>query len=305
MDTLPSEIIVEILKRVSATGASPADLCSPSCVSNMFNAAANDADVLRCASPAVMAIRGVWRPEPFRFLDKLWRSGSDDALYMAGMIRFYVTMEWGIGGEMLARLAQRNHGPALYQCAVALINSSGGSGMKLDACPEGANELLFRAMMLGYIPAGFELGLRLMKGRGLTRKVALGSKVVRLTRAGKVEEARVLIEGLLRKAHFPFSSSFLPAAFIVDWSRKSTPKPVSETKQRRWTALANAAHKTLLANDWKREVSTCANRMCGRVAASFDEFARCPKCKVVQYCSLVCEYRDRKRHFDDECEDME
>ena len=176
MDTLPSEIIVEILKRVSATGASPADLCSPSCVSNLFNAAANDADVLRCASPAVMAIRGVWRPEPFRFLDKLWRSGSDDALYMAGMIRFYVTMEWGIGGEMLARLAQRNHGPALYQCAVALINSSGGSGMKLDACPEGANELLFRAMMLGYIPAGFELGLRMMKGRGLTRGVALIKK---------------------------------------------------------------------------------------------------------------------------------
>jgi hypothetical protein len=306
MDTLPSEIIEEILKRVSATGSSPADLCSPSCVSRAFRAATNDADVLRIANPGLMAVRAVWTPGPLEFLEKLWRNGSEDALYVAGMIRFYVTMEFGIGGEMLAKLAQRNHGPALYQCAIALINSSGGSGMKLDACPEGANELLFRAAMLGYVPAGVELGWRMMRGRGFPKKVALGSKVVRLTRAGKFGEAQVLLEICLRKAHFPFSSSFLPASFVVDWSRKSTPTTVPEATRRGWTTLTNAAHETLLANAAMRAVAVdvfaCANPRCGRAAFHRDEFSRCPECKDIQYCSLVCEIRDRKRHVEYECE---
>lgn len=220
-------------------------------------------------------------------------------MYMVGMIRFYVTLEWGIGGEMLARAAQRNHGPALFQCAIALMNGSGGSG-RLDADLEGANELLFQAMALGYMPAGVELGARMIRGLG-TRAEAKGIDVVKLVKAEKFREVRALAEGLIRKEKYPFSSSFLPASFLVDWSRKTTPEPASAERQAGWRLLAAAAHKTLRANDWRRDVIPCGNRKCGRVAPFKnlkDEFViRCPYCVDIRYCSIACKACDVRRHL--------
>jgi hypothetical protein len=246
MDTLPSELLTEILKRVSATGRSPSDLCRAACVSKEFSRAASDTEVLKHAGPRTLSVPDVTRKHgALLFLDMVRHSGSDDALYMAGMIRFYITQEWGIGGEMLAQAAQRNHGPALYQCAVTLINSSGGSGSKLDTDPAGANELLFRAIALGYRTAAVELGGRIIRGLGVPQNMNLGQSVVRQMMARRSSKAVESMADLFRKKDYPFSSSFLPASLIVDWSRKSTPEYVPAGQQRGWKAIAAAAHRVL------------------------------------------------------------
>lgn len=291
MDALPLELIVEILKRVSATGKSPSDLCSAACVSRIFREAASDREVLNSAGPRVLSVPSVVRrPGALLFLDKVRQSGSVDALYMVGMLRFYATWEWGIGGELLAKAAQKNHGPALYQCAVALINGSGGT--KLDADPEGANELLFWAMALGYRPAGVELGGRMMRGPGAHgKRFKLGCRVVRLMTACQFQKARLLVEGLLRKksGRYPFSSSFLPASLIVDWSRKSIPEAAKASEQRGWEAIAAAAHETLgyqtIGRSQWGSIKSCGASACGRSAIKEHDF--------VEYCSMVCEISDR------------
>jgi hypothetical protein len=303
MDTLPIELITEILKHVSATGKRPSDLCSAACVSRAFCDAASDREVLKLAGPGLLSVPSVMRrPGALLFLDKVRQSGSVDAHYMAGMLRFYATWEWGIGGEMLAKAAQRNHGPALYQCAVALINGSGGT--KLDADPEGANELLFRAMALGYRPAGVELGGRIIRGLGVKGKqVELGGRVVRLMIACEFQKARTLAEGLIRKKsrRYPFSSSFLPASLIVDWSRTSIPEAVPNSEQRGWKAIAAAAHETLGCQSQWSNIKLCSASGCGRIANNEDGFSRCPRCRIVPYCSMVCEIKNRKEHIGLNC----
>jgi hypothetical protein len=282
METLPQEIVHKIFQHVSQTGTTPADLCSAACVSTLFRATACDHDVLKQAGAGTMMVRKVHSiPQSLGFLDRIRRTGSIDALYIMGMVRFYACKEYGIGGEMLARAAEMDHAPALYQCAVILINGSGGS--KLDACPEGANELLYRATLLGYRPAAFELAMRI-RGRGTTGRV-----LRLLARQGKFQRFTKAV----RKEAYPFSSSFLPAALIVERSRKSTPKAVaSSAQQDSWCVLTKAAHETLQLNRLTGAYP-CYNPGCGRTAPNKTEFRGCSNCRAAQYCSIYCQAQDR------------
>lgn len=246
--------------------------------------------MLKSAAPGVLCVKHP-RQGALCFLDRVRKCGSTDALYMVGMLRTYVLLEWGIGGELLARAAERNHGPTLFQCAVSLS----GSAKKLDANPEGANELLFRALALGYKPAGLELGIRISTGWGFAGNRALGIRVIKSTRIGDFQKAKSLVEGLIRKrdGHYPFSSSFLPASLIVDWSRKSTPEIVSPAFQKSWRALAVAAHQTLCKQEPRsREFTYCGNSECGRLARDANDFR---DCRNTRYCSVLCANEKRRR----------
>lgn len=298
METLPQELVRKILEHVSQTAASPADLCGAACVSTLFHATAYDQDVLKNAGAATMMVKKVHSfPQSLHFLDRIRLTGSVDALYMMGMVRFYVCMEYGIGGEMLAKAAGKDHAPALYQCAVTLINGSGGT--KLDACDEGANELLYRATALGYRPAAFELAMRIkmrLKKGGVAKK--RGRAIVRIARGGNFGRLTSILAKVVRRKSYPFSSSFLPAALIVDQSRKSTPKAAaSPAQQDSWGALARAAHKTLQNNPVG--AYGCYNPACGRSAPGRTEFRTCSDCDVAQYCSMYCWAEDRDRHRSD------
>lgn len=300
MDTLPRELLSEILKRVSACGASPADLCSAGSVNKALKDVAREKEVLKEAGAGTLSVRRVnMGPGAMDFLRSIWESGSLDALYTAGMIHFYCKLEYGVGGEMLARAASYNHGPSLFQCAVTLISGSGGQ--RLDASQEGANELLYRASLLGYRAAAWELGSRIVRGVGVTKNKEVGCNVIRLAKAGEFHKLQRLLEPIFREQKYALCSSFLPAAMILEWPRKSLPTPVSAERRASWKALAQATHQTLQANTWHRDLFACSSLSCGRTTNDNKRFRRCEKCRISQYCSIFCQAMDRRRHLETEC----
>lgn len=299
MDTLPRELLSEVLKKVSLTAERPGDLCAAACVSKAFQKGVEDRDVLRAAGSGTLSVRLRHQEAALSFLKRLACSGSLDAQYMRGMLHFYALLEFGIGGDLIARAARENHGPALFQCAICLLNGSGGD--RLDKDDEGANELLFRAASLGYRPAAIELANRIRRGLGTEGNKELGATVLRLAKAGKYGQLRDCLHGVIRKDSYPTSTSFLPAIHVVDWSRKSLPDEVSESKQLAWRELARATHTTVLKNTWKRDTFACANFTCGRISKKKTEFRRCQACFISQYCSILCQGMDRKRHKGQEC----
>ncbi|GAQ91695.1 HCP-like superfamily protein [Klebsormidium nitens] len=296
METLPQELLLEILQRLSKTADRPQDLCSAACVSKSFHSAANMKEVLKSAGAGLMLVQRVLtEPRALDFLSKIRNAGSMDALYVSGMLRFYSTNEHGIGADLLVKAAEQGHAPALYECAITLTNGSGGD--KLDVCHRGANELLYRAAALGYEPAAIELSMRIRNGWGFQKDRQLGTKVRKLAEAEDFHEIGPLLAPIIRRETYQPSSSFLPAVFLAEESRKSMPGATATVEQRRhWALVAEAAHRALRLNNFWYEQKSCNNGSCGRRAPRNTVFRRCTACWVVAYCSLHRARKDRDRH---------
>lgn len=301
MECLPQELLSEIFERLSQTADSPKDMCAAACVSRGFKAIAGERDVLKKSGPGLMVVRNVLtQPGALDFLSKIVKAGSLDALYVSGMLRFYSTKEHGIGADMLVKAAKAGHGPALYEAALILSHGSGGD--RLDTCLDGAKELLYRAAVQGYMPAAIELAMRVRNSWGFQKNRQLGTKVRKLAEASKFGEIGPLLAPIMRLETYPPSTSFLPAIFLAEESRKSAPGPTaSAEKQRRWALVVDAAHKALQLNDVWVEQESCSNSTCGRRAPRNTVFRRCKACWYNTYCSLYCARKDRDRHNPGHC----
>lgn len=307
-DTLPDDLVIFILSKLSSTANCPSDFINVLITCKRLNGLSRNSLVLSKATPKTFAVKAKnWSESAHRFLKLCADSGNVEACYTLGMIRFYCLQNRASGASLMAKAAIHSHAPALYSLAVIQFNGSGGS--KNDKDLRAGVALCARAAFIGHIDALRELGHCLQDGYGVRQNIAEGRRF--LVQANARELASVISTAspsvaintrswftwnpLTHHRHgigtgCPLLSDFgcnVPAPeahpasrFLSDWyvSRGSIPGP---------------------------GLRMCSHVGCGRPETRRHEFRRCSVCGAVNYCSRACQALDWKLRHKAECVPMD
>nr|GMD98042.1 F-box protein At1g67340 [Ipomoea batatas] len=172
-DSLPDDIVLSILSKLSSGAECPADFISVLLTCKRLNGLGVHSMVLSKASKKMVAVKAQsWSHSAHRFLMLCADAGNVEACYILGMIRFYCMENRGSGASLMAKAAIGSHAPALYSLAVIQFNGSGGS--KNDKDLRAGVALCARAAFLGHVDALRELGHCLQDGYGVKRNRSAG-----------------------------------------------------------------------------------------------------------------------------------
>ncbi|XP_023771526.1 F-box protein At1g67340 [Lactuca sativa] len=294
-ESLPDEIVIVILCKLTSTASSPADFVAVLLTCKRLKKLGVHPLVLSNAGSGAVAVRAKnWSDEAHRFLKLCVNAGNKEAYYTLGMIRFYCLQNRGSGASLMAKAAIKSHAPALY--SLALIQFNGSGGKKNDKDLRAAVALCARAAYLGHVDALRELGHCLQDGYGVRKDVEEGRRL--LVQANACELASVLRAFNTTPSHRPdliesngspcgYGSSLLekklhPAnRFLIEWfglRGGGVPGP---------------------------GLRLCSDGWCGRPETRRNEFRRCSGCGMVNYCSRGCQAHDWRVHHKLECAPME
>lgn len=303
-DSLPDDLVLCILTKLSCTVACPADFINVLITCKRLNGLGLHSMVLSRASPRTFSVKANnWSESAHRFLKQCSDAGNVEACYTLGMIRFYCLQNRGSGASLLAKAAIASHAPALYSLAVIQFNGSGGS--KNDKDLRAGVALCARAAFLGHIDALRELGHCLQDGYGVRQNIAEGRRF--LVQANARELASVLSSS---------KSSSLTGTWLT-WNprdRLVTGTGCPLLSDFGCNVPAPEAHPaSQFLSEWfaARRGSSgpglrlCSHSACGRPETRRHEFRRCSVCGAVNYCSRACQALDWKLRHKSECVPME
>ncbi|KAI5351944.1 hypothetical protein L3X38_004835 [Prunus dulcis] len=314
-DSLPDDLLILILSKLSSTANSPSDFISASITCKRLNGLALHSLVVSKASPKTFVLKAKnWSESAHRFLKLCADAGNVEACYTLGMIRFYCLQNRGSGASLMAKAAIGSHAPALYSLAVIQFNGSGGS--KNDKDLRAGVALCARAAFLGHIDALRELGHCLQDGYGVRQNITEGRRF--LVQANARELAAVLSSA---------AASGVPMRQLLTWTPLPHPHPHPHPQLGHLTGSGcpllsdfgcnvpapemHPANRFL--GEWfaAREGSPgpglrlCSHVGCGRPETRRHEFRRCSVCGAVNYCSRACQALDWKLRHKAECAAVE
>ncbi|CAL8993698.1 unnamed protein product [Prunus brigantina] len=314
-DSLPDDLLILILSKLSSTANSPSDFISASITCKRLNGLALHSLVVSKASPKTFVLKAKnWSESAHRFLKLCADAGNVEACYTLGMIRFYCLQNRGSGASLMAKAAIGSHAPALYSLAVIQFNGSGGS--KNDKDLRAGVALCARAAFLGHIDALRELGHCLQDGYGVRQNITEGRRF--LVQANARELAAVLSSA---------AASGVPMRQLLTWTPLPHPHPHPHPQLGHLTGSGcpllsdfgcnvpapevHPANRFL--GEWfaARDGSPgpglrlCSHVGCGRPETRRHEFRRCSVCGAVNYCSRACQALDWKLRHKAECAAVE
>lgn len=291
-DSLPDDLIVCILSRISSSASCPADFASVLLTCKRFNGLGLQPIVLAKASPNVFAVKAKnWSESAHRFLKRSAVAGNLEACYTLGTIRFYCLQNRASGASLMAKAAIGCHAQATFSLAVIQFNGSGGA--KSDRDLRAGVALCGRAAVLGHVDALRELGHCLQDGYGVRQNVVEGRRF--LVQANAKEFAAVVSSD----HRHPGGADLLSPAGCPLLSDFGCDVPPQE---------AHPANRFLL--DWfggsvADGLMLCSNDGCGRPETRPHEFRRCSVCGRANYCSRACQALDWKFRHKDQCAVMQ
>ncbi|XP_008222159.1 PREDICTED: F-box protein At1g67340 [Prunus mume] len=314
-DSLPDDLLILILSKLSSTANSASDFISASITCKRLNGLALHSLVVSKASPKTFVLKAKnWSESAHRFLKLCADAGNVEACYTLGMIRFYCLQNRGSGASLMAKAAIGSHAPALYPLAVIQFNGSGGS--KNDKDLRAGVALCARAAFLGHIDALRELGHCLQDGYGVRQNITEGRRF--LVQANARELAAVLSSA---------AASGVPMRQLLTWTPLPHPHPHPHPQLGHLTGSGcpllsdfgcnvpapevHPANRFL--GEWfaARDGSPgpglrlCSHVGCGRPETRRHEFRRCSVCGAVNYCSRACQALDWKLRHKAECAAVE
>ncbi|KVH98144.1 F-box protein At5g50450-like [Cynara cardunculus var. scolymus] len=313
-ESLPDEIVISILCKLSSTSSSPSDFVTVLLTCKRLNKLGVHPLVLSNACSETLAVRAKnWSDEAHRFLKLCVNAGNKEAYYTLGMIRFYCLQNRGSGASLMAKAAIKSHAPALY--SLALIQFNGSGGLKNDKDLRAGVALCARAAFLGHADALRELGHCLQDGYGVQKNVEEGRRL--LVQANARELSCIL------RAAVNTSSSPVPLEFHSQHHRRpnltdsdgylwpSDDVRLSENDRCNSPGLElHPANRFLvewfgLRRSGAPGLRLCSYGGCGRPETRRNEFRRCSGCGTVNYCSRGCQAHDWRVHHKVECAPME
>ncbi|KAL6520546.1 hypothetical protein OROMI_032308 [Orobanche minor] len=300
-DSLPDDIVLSILCKLGSTAGRPADFVSVLITCKRLNGLGLHSLVLSKASEKMLAVKAKnWSESAHRFLKLCADSGSVEACYTLGMIRFYCLQNRGSGASLMAKAAIAAHAPALYSLAVVQFNGSGGS--KNDKDLRAGVALCARAAFFGHVDALRELGHCLQDGYGVRQNIAEGRRF--LVQANARELALVLVAN---------PSAVVPRSWLKCNHHRQTGGAggcplLSDFGCNVPAPEAHPANRFLLEWFSGRDdvgpcsgLRLCSHADCGRPETRRHEFRRCSVCGAVNYCSRACQALDWKLRHKMEC----
>ncbi|KAL2543467.1 F-box protein [Abeliophyllum distichum] len=302
-DALPDDLVLCILCKLSSTAACPADFINFLITCKRFNGLGLHSIVLSKACPKMIAVKAKkWSESAHRFLKLCADSGSVEACYTLGMIRFYCLRNRGSGASLMAKAAISSYAPALYSLAVIQFNGSGGS--KNDKDLRAGVALCARAAFMGHIDAIRELGHCLQDGYGVKQNITEGRRF--LVQANARELATVLATA---------APSALNSGSWLTWNPLLHHRHVAVTRCPLLSDFgcnvpAPESHPAnWFLSDWfsgcegipAPGLRLCSHSGCGRPETRRHEFRRCSVCGAVNYCSRACQALDWKLRHKVEC----
>ncbi|KAL3644431.1 hypothetical protein CASFOL_009611 [Castilleja foliolosa] len=306
-DSLPDDIVLCILSKLSSTADCPADFINVLITCKRLNGLGLQSLVLSKACEKMLAVKAQnWSESAHRFLKLCADYGSVEACYTLGMIRFYCLQNRGSGASLMAKAAIASHAPALYSLAVVQFNGSGGS--KNDKDLRAGFALCARAGYLGHVDALRELGHCLQDGYGVRQNITEGRRF--LVQANARELALVLAAN---------PSAVVPRSWLTcNHHRQSGVAAgggcplLSDFGCNVPAPEAHPANRFL--TDWfsgREDIGSgsglrlCSHTGCGRPETRKHEFRRCSVCGAVNYCSRACQALDWKLRHKMECNPLE
>ncbi|KAF5746441.1 hypothetical protein HS088_TW06G00612 [Tripterygium wilfordii] len=316
-DSLPDDLVISILCKLSTTAGCPSDFINVLSTCKRLNSLALNSLVLSRASQKAFSVKAEkWSESAHRFLKLCADAGNVEASYTLGMIRFYCLHNRGSGASLMAKAAISSHAPALYSLAVIQFNGSGGS--KNDKDLRAGVALCARAAFLGHIDALRELGHCLQDGYGVRQNITEGR--------------RFLVQANARELGAVLSSSGVPgirARPWVSWTQNPHPNPSLNVSPS--NANLNGVGCPLLSDfgcdvpapevhpasrflaEWFAArgesagpgLRLCSHAGCCRPETRKHEFRRCSVCGAVNYCSRACQALDWKLRHKAECTPVE
>ncbi|XP_049405553.1 F-box protein At1g67340 [Solanum stenotomum] len=307
-DSLPDDLVVSILCKLTSSAASPADFVNVLITCKRLNGLGHHSLVLSKASQKMLTVKAQnWSESAQRFLKQCADAGNVEACYTLGMIRFYCLENRGSGASLMAKAAISSHAPSLYSLAVIQFNGSGGS--KNDKDLRAGVALCARAAFLGHIDALRELGHCLQDGYGVKQNIAEGRRF--LVQANARELAAVL----------SMTPSALTAGGWLTWNplphhRHGAGSGCPLLSDFGCNVPAPEAHPAnQFLTEWFLNSSKggvpgsglrlCSHAGCGRPESRRHEFRRCSVCGTVNYCSRACQALDWKMRHKAECTPVE
>lgn len=304
-DSLPDDLVVSILCKLTSSAASPADFVSVLITCKRLNGLGYHSLVLSKASQKMLAVKAQnWSESAHGFLKQCADTGNVEACYTLGMIRFYCLQNRGTGASLMAKAAISSHAPSLYSLAVIQFNGSGGS--KNDKDLRAGVALCARAAFLGHIDALRELGHCLQDGYGVKQNIAEGRRF--LVQANARELAAVL----------SMTPSTLTSGGWLTWNPLPHHRHVAGTgcpllSDFGCNVPASEAHPAnRFLTEWFSSkgvpgsgLRLCSHAGCGRPETRRHEFRRCSVCGSVNYCSRACQALDWKMRHKAECTPVE
>lgn len=314
-DSLPDDLVISILCKLSSTAGSPSDFTNVLITCKRLNGLALHSLVLSKASQKTFAIKANnWSESAHRFLKQCADAGNVEACYTLGMIRFYCLQNRGSGASLMAKAAISSHAPSLYSLAVIQFNGSGGS--KNDKDLRAGVALCARAAFLGHIDALRELGHCLQDGYGVRQNITEGRRF--LVQANARELAAVLSSAAAAGSG---SGSGSPTRSWLTWNPLPQPQPHPHPRHVNCGGCpllsdfgcnvpAPEAHPaSRFLAEWfaarggspPHGLRLCSHVGCGRPETRRHEFRRCSVCGTVNYCSRACQALDWKLRHKAEC----
>ncbi|KAJ7945552.1 F-box protein [Quillaja saponaria] len=310
-DSLPDDLVLCILSKLSSTAGCPSDFINILITCKRLNGLGLHSLVLSRASQKTFAIRAKnWSDSAHRFLKQCADAGNVEACYTLGMIRFYCLENRGSGASLMAKAAISSHAQALYSLAVIQFNGSGGS--KNDKDLRAGVSLCARAAFLGHIDALRELGHCLQDGYGVRQNITEGRRF--LVQANARELAAVLSSGISTRS-------------LLTWNLHPHPHLLPSPQLRQLTGtgcpllsdfgcnvpVPDAHPASRFMTEWFSSrggspgpgLRLCSHVGCGRPETRNHEFRRCSVCGTVNYCSRACQALDWKFRHKTECAPVE
>ncbi|GER44785.1 zinc finger family protein [Striga asiatica] len=305
-EALPDDIVLCVLCKLGSTAGCPADFINLLMTCKRFNRLGLHSLVLSKACEKMLAVKAQnWSESAHRFLKLCADSGSVEACYTLGMIRFYCLQNRGSGASLMAKAAIASHAPALYSLAVIQFNGSGGS--KNDKDLRAGVALCARAAFLGHVDALRELGHCLQDGYGVRRNVAEGRRF--LVKANARELALVLVanpSAVVPRSWLTCNHHRQPASagggcpLLSDFGC-NVPEPEAHAANRFLSGWFSGRAEDGLGSGLR----LCSHAGCGRPETRPHEFRRCSVCGAVNYCSRACQALDWKLRHKKECSPAE
>ncbi|CAN4124118.1 unnamed protein product [Withania somnifera] len=305
-ESLPDDLVLSILCKLSSFAASPADFFNVLITCKRLNGLGHHSLVLSKASQKILAVKAQsWSESAYRFLKQCADSGNVEACYTLGMIRFYCLENRGSGASLMAKAAISSHAPSLYSLAVIQFNGSGGS--KNDKDLRAGVALCARAAFLGHIDALRELGHCLQDGYGVKQNVAEGRRFLVQANARELAAFLSMTPSALTSGgwltwnplphHLHVAGTGCP--LLSDFGC-NVPAPEAHPANRfltEWFYLKGGISGSGLR--------LCSHMGCGRPETRRHEFRRCSLCGTVNYCSRACQALDWKMRHKAECTPVE
>ncbi|KAM3358532.1 F-box protein isoform X1 [Capsicum galapagoense] len=298
-DSLPDDLVLSILCKLTSSAASPTDFVNVLITCKRLNGLGYHSLVLSKASQKMLAVNAHnWSESAHGFLKLCADAGNIEACYTLGMIRFYCLQNRGSGASLMAKAAISSHAPSLYSLAVIQFNGSGGS--KIDKDLRAGVALCARAAFLGHIDALRELGHCLQDGYGVKQNIAEGRRFLVQANARELATVLSMTPSALTSGgwltwnplphHRHIAGTVCP--LLSDFGC-NVPAPEAHPANRFLTEWFSSKGGVVPGTGLR----LCSHAGCGRPETRRHEFRRCSVCGTVNYCSRACQALDWKmRH---------